>query len=63
MTEYRRRRASGQYAPGSAPAQPVREGELDDLTRDQLIERAAQLGIDVQANATKAEIRAAIEEG
>jgi hypothetical protein len=38
-------------------------GELDGLTKDELIQVASDRGIDVPASATKAEIREALEAG
>ena len=46
---------------GAGEAPP--EGDsLDSMTKDQLLDHAAGLGVDVPSGATKAEIRAAIDD-
>ena len=51
---------SGPADQGQGGAAPPPPPPLDALTKDELLERAAELGIEVDASMTKAEIREAI---
>jgi hypothetical protein len=57
MTHYRERREAGEYLPENVE-QPE---ELAELSKDELIEKASELGVDVSPRWTKAEIQEAIE--
>lgn len=59
MTRYRERREAGDFLPENAQQQG---GELEGLTKDQLIQRADDLGLDFNRhNTTKSGLIAAIE--
>jgi hypothetical protein len=44
------------------PVQPAEQPNLDEMTKAELLEHAASLGVDVDESATKADIRAVIEQ-
>jgi hypothetical protein len=59
MTRYRERREAGEYA-----AEPVADAgdDLGALSKDELLEKAEELGVMVSPRWTKAEIQEALEQ-
>jgi hypothetical protein len=55
MTRYRERLEAGEFAP---PEQPQ---DLGALSKDELIEKASEMGVDISPRWTKDEIREALE--
>lgn len=71
MTEHRRRSEAGFYRPQQEAQRAAAEtetqaqtqaAELDAMTRPELLERAQQMGLDVNARTAKDDLRKAIEE-
>jgi branched-subunit amino acid aminotransferase/4-amino-4-deoxychorismate lyase len=55
VTKYRERREAGEYAP------PASSGDLEGMTKQELLDQAAKQHVEVQASMSKADILAAIK--
>lgn len=62
MTAHRDRLLAGEYEEGAASSGAPAPA-LEDLTKAELLDLAAERGLELPANATKAEVRAALEGG